>query len=96
LKLTLLSRSYCHLCDEMLAAVRPLAAAHGMEVVVIDVDADPQLEAAHGDRVPVLFLGTPEGGRELCHFHVDLPRVSEALAGFAEDSAGRAAVPKTC
>ena len=80
----------------MHAAVLPLATAHGVPLIVIDVDADPQLEAAHGDRVPVLFLGTPEGGRELCHFHVDLPRVRAALREVAEDSAGRAAVPKTC
>ena len=93
MQLSLLSRSYCHLCDEMLAAVQPLAAAHGVEVVVIDVDADPQLEAAHGDRVPVLFLGAPEGGRELCHFHVDLPRLRAALYAAAAD---HAAAPKIC
>jgi hypothetical protein len=81
MQLTLLSRGYCHLCDEMHAAVLPLAAAHGAALVVIDVDADPRIEAAHGDRVPVLFLGTLEDGRELCHFHLDLPRVLAALAG---------------
>jgi hypothetical protein len=93
MQLTLLGRAWCHLCDDMHAAVLPLVAAHGAVLVVIDVDADPGLEAAHGDRVPVLFLGVPDGGVELCHFHIDLPRVSAALAA----TAGRhAADPEIC
>ncbi len=61
--LTLLSRAYCHLCDEMLAALRPIADAHGASIHVVDVDADPALEAAYGDDVPVLFAGDPGDGR---------------------------------
>jgi len=80
LKLTLLGRAYCHLCDEMLAAVQPLAAVRGAKVAVVDVDADPVLEAAFGDRVPVLFAGDPGAGVELCHFRLDRARVVEALA----------------
>jgi hypothetical protein len=52
-KLTLLTRAYCHLCDEMLAAVRPLAAARGAIVAVVDVDTDPALERAFGELVPL-------------------------------------------
>jgi thioredoxin reductase (NADPH) len=80
LKLTLLSRAYCHLCDEMLDAVSPLAALRGAVVVVVDVDADPALEREFGDRVPILFAGDPAGGAELCHFRLDLTRVEAALA----------------
>ena len=69
--LTLLSRAYCHLCDEMQAALAPLAARHDAKVVVIDVDAHPALEARYGERVPVLFAGAPEAGEELCHYHLD-------------------------
>jgi hypothetical protein len=79
LKLTLLSRSYCSLCDEMHAAVVPLAAASGVEVIVVDVDADAALEAAYGERVPVLVLGVPGAGIELCHYHLDRARVVQAL-----------------
>lgn len=79
LKLTLLTRAYCHLCDEMLAAVSPLAAARGAIVAVVDVDADPALEAAFGERVPVLFAGDPTEGVELCHYHLDRARVEQAL-----------------
>ena len=78
--LTLLGRAYCHLCDEMLDAVRPLAARRGVTVTVIDIDTEPALEQAFGDRVPVLFAGDPAGGAELCHFRLDRVRVEAALA----------------
>ena len=80
LRLTLLSRAYCHLCDEMQAAVAPIAAAHGATLSVVDVDADQTLEAVYGDRVPVLFLGAPGSGIELGHYVCDIAHVSAALA----------------
>lgn len=78
--LTLLTRAYCHLCDEMLASVRPIAAAHDASISVIDVDADPALAAAYGDLVPVLFVGDPTTGAELCRYRLDRARVVAALA----------------
>jgi glutaredoxin len=81
--LTLLSRAYCHLCDEMRDALAPIALRHGVAVVEVDVDAHPALEAAFGDLVPVLLLGTPEDGVELCHYHLDAPAVEAALASLA-------------
>jgi thiol-disulfide isomerase/thioredoxin len=84
-QLTLLSRSYCHLCDDMLAAVQPLADAAGATIIVVDVDDDPKLESDYGDRVPVLFAGQPGRGDELCHFRVDLRRVEAALARRARE-----------
>jgi len=81
--LTLASRAYCHLCDDMLAALRPLAAAHGATIEVVDVDADPALEAAWGDSVPALFLGAPAAGTLLCRYHLDAGRVEAALDAAA-------------
>jgi hypothetical protein len=81
LQLTLLTRAYCHLCDDMLAALRPLAAARGAIVAVVDVDADPALERAFGERVPVLFAGDPAEGVEHCHYPPDPARVEQALSG---------------
>jgi hypothetical protein len=80
-RLTLLSRAYCHLCDEMLAAVAPLAAAHGATVDVIDVDAPEHaaLEAEWGDAVPVLLAGPPEAWREICRYRFDRARLDDAL-----------------
>lgn len=81
--LTLLVRAYCHLCDEMLAAARPLAAAHGAVLEVIDVDApgNATLEATWGDRVPVLLAGVPQSNTVLCQYHFDRVRVEGALRG---------------
>jgi thioredoxin reductase (NADPH) len=76
-RLTLLTRAYCHLCDEMRAEVVPLAAAAAVPVDEIDVDADPDLEARWGDRVPVLLAGE----HELFHYRVDLAVLTAYLAG---------------
>jgi hypothetical protein len=65
----------------MLAALRPLAAAMGTPIEVIDIDANPALEQRFGDLVPVLFAGDPATGVELCHYHLDPARVEEALSG---------------
>jgi thiol-disulfide isomerase/thioredoxin len=79
-RLTLLSRAYCHLCDDMAAALAPLAARFGAVVTVVDVDADSALESRYGERVPVLILGEPGQGVELCHYHLDAAAVTEALS----------------
>jgi hypothetical protein len=79
--LTLLSRAYCHLCDEMRDAVHPVAAAHGAAVVDIDIDAHPALEAEYGERVPVLMLGPPADGVVLCVYRFDPGAVEAALRG---------------
>jgi glutaredoxin len=73
--LTLLTRAYCHLCDDMRAALEPIAARAGVAIVEIDVDADPALEAKFGERVPVLLYA----GIALCHYTLDAKRVQEAL-----------------
>ena len=85
--LTLLTRAYCHLCDEMQDALMPLAAAKGVGVTVVDVDSDPALEERYGDRVPVLFEGAPGEGIELCHYRLDRPRVDAALAAIVSEVA---------
>jgi hypothetical protein len=82
--LTLLSRAYCHLCDEMRDAVASIAIRHRVAVVEVDVDGEPALDATFGERVPVLLLGAPMDGIELCHFHLDADAVEAALAKLAQ------------
>lgn len=74
--LTLYSRSYCHLCDDMVAALEPLRLEFGFGLAWVDVDRDPALEARYGERVPVLA----HGDAELCHYFLDAPRVRAYLA----------------
>jgi hypothetical protein len=75
LKLTLYGRSYCHLCDEMLAALAPLRSEYGFALEVIDIDGDPQLEQRFDTLVPVLM----HAGSELCHYHLDAGKVRAYL-----------------
>ena len=76
--LTLLSRSCCHLCQEMEVALAPLAEEFGALVTVLDVDSDPQLEARYDELVPVLL----HGESEICHYFLDEAKTREYLAGI--------------
>jgi glutaredoxin len=79
---TLLSREWCHLCHDMLAALEPIAAEFGWQVDVVDVDADPELEARWDELVPVLL----HEGRALCHYHLDIPAVRAYCTVFPLES----------
>ncbi|MEJ7670746.1 MAG: glutaredoxin family protein [Casimicrobiaceae bacterium] len=81
--LTLLTRAYCHLCDEMREALGVVAPCFGAVVTELDVDADPALEEAFGEWVPVLLLGSVADGVRLCHYRLDHERVAAALAADA-------------
>ncbi len=76
--LRLYGRTYCHLCDDMLAALEALRREFSFTVEVVDVDADPALVAKYDELVPVLEAG----GRELCHYFLDAAKVREYLAAF--------------
>jgi glutathione S-transferase len=81
-QLRLFSRNYCHLCHDMLAALEALRRQYGVpyfEIEVLDVDADPELEAKYNERVPVLVDGE---GRELCHYFLDTAKVREYLGAI--------------
>jgi len=77
--LILLTRAYCHLCDDMRAALAPLAAAAGVTIEEIDVDGDPTLEARWGEAVPVLLADE----RELCRYRLDRAALAAHLATAA-------------
>lgn len=69
-RFTLYSRSYCHLCEDLLAALQAFMARQGVaySVDVVDVDADPSLVARYDELVPVLV---DAAGSELCHYFLD-------------------------
>ena len=77
-RLTLYGRQYCHLCHDMLAALEALRGEFAFEVEVVDVDADPALEAKYDELVPVLAAE----GSELCRYLLDEPKVREYLGRF--------------
>jgi thioredoxin reductase (NADPH) len=74
--LTVYSRNYCHLCEEMVEALRGLQGLGRFEIAIVDVDADPELERRHGDKVPVLM----HGERELCHYRLESSAVTAYLS----------------
>lgn len=76
--MTLISRSYCHLCHDMEVALRLLAEEFGARVTILDVDADPDLEARYDEWVPVLL----HGETELCHYFLDEAKTREYLSGI--------------
>ena len=75
LRLTLYGRSYCHLCDDMIAALEPLRSEFGFALEVIDIDGDPVLERRFDTLVPVLM----HADAELCHYHLEVGKVRAYL-----------------
>lgn len=77
-EVTVYSRDYCHLCQEMIDALEALGPRLGFSIRVVDVDADQDLEDRLGERVPVL-----EGdGQEICHYVLDRAALDAFLARF--------------
>ena len=70
-RLVLLTRSGCHLCVVAGETLRRIAGEAGLAAAERDVDADPELQAEYGDRVPVVLLD----GREHSYFTVDVVRL---------------------
>ncbi len=68
----MLNRTYCHLCDDMLAA----AHAFGVHPRVVDVDADDALVAQWDESVPVLLYED----RAVCIHRFDERAVKAVLA----------------
>jgi glutaredoxin len=74
-RLQLLTRAGCTLCAAAAATLGEVAAEAGLVPATVDVDADPDLQAEFGDRVPVVLLD----GREHSFFSVDVPRLRRDL-----------------
>ena len=78
--LTLISRGYCHLCHDMEAALLPLLEQFQATLQILDVDADPALEAIYDELVPVLLKGDGSTRQEICHYFLDASAVSAYLS----------------
>ena len=80
-QLVLYSRNYCHLCQDMLIALEALRGEFVFSLTEVDVDVDPGAEQKFDELVPVL---TDANGIELCHYHLDEPKVRAYLQGQAQ------------
>lgn len=77
-ELTLLSRTYCHLCDDMRQALDAVPGRGRFTLRVVDVDEHPALEERYGILVPVLL----DGDVEICHYHLDPAKLAAHLAAI--------------
>ena len=74
-RLQLMTREGCHLCSIAAETLTRLAAEAGLAPELVDVDADDELRAEYGDRVPVVLLD----GREHSYFPVGVERLRRDL-----------------
>jgi thioredoxin reductase (NADPH) len=79
---TVLSRQWCHLCHELIAALTPVAARHGWRIEVVDVDEDPALDVRWNELVPVVLVD----GREICRHRLDIEAVDAFCKTFPLES----------
>ena len=73
IRLRLLSRPGCHLCEEMRADVDRLLEGQAHEWEIVDVDSDDEIARRWSDSIPVLFVN----GRLFAKLR--MPRLAPAL-----------------
>ena len=74
--LTVLSREYCSLCEDLITALKVFQGRYDFDIEVVDVDRHPGLEEKWGDKVPVVL----DGDREICHYYLDHDALDARLA----------------
>jgi glutaredoxin len=75
-EVTLLVRADCHACDAAHEDIARICAELEVPWHARDVDADPELRAEYGDRVPVILID----GREHGFWTVQEQRLRAALS----------------
>jgi hypothetical protein len=64
---TIYSRAECHLCEEMLAALKKWQNRFNFKVQMINIDQDTSLIARFAARIPLLAMDDIE----ICEYHFD-------------------------
>jgi len=80
IRVRLMERPDCGLCDEALGALRRLSRRTWLDIERVDITRDPALEGRYVLRVPVLLVGDAE---------LDVAGVEEAAIGRWLDEVGR-------
>ena len=73
---TVVTRQGCHLFEVAEAEVERICVELAVPWETMDVDADPELRAEYGERVPVILIDGEEHG----YWRVEEPRLRAALA----------------
>ena len=80
-----MTRRGCHLCDQLRDPLGDRARELGLSLAEFDVDEDPGLRQAFGERVPVLL----SGGRVLAEGRFDPSAVLREVASKSPSSMDR-------
>ncbi|HEV8656977.1 MAG TPA: glutaredoxin family protein [Candidatus Limnocylindria bacterium] len=80
IRVRLMERPECGLCDEALGALRRLSRGTRLDIERVDVTRDPSLLERYVVRVPVLVVGDAE---------LDVAGIDEAAIGRWLDEVGR-------
>ena len=76
MRLTIVHRQDCELCDQMVAELAALGRREVLPPVdVVDVDTDPDLQRRHGLEVPVLLVD----GTVVCRQRLDAAELLRIL-----------------
>ena len=83
-RLTLVRRPDCGLCETMLGELAALGRTLALPPIdIVDVDSDPQLRRRHGLDVPVLLLD----GSVVCRHRLDAAELRRLLKPARSDAA---------
>jgi glutaredoxin len=76
-RVTVYTRSDCHLCAEAIDTIERVAASSSrpVEIDTVDVDADPDLRERYGERVPYVTVD----GRPQFKYRVDADELRSVL-----------------
>jgi thiol-disulfide isomerase/thioredoxin len=67
LVLSIYSRPECHLCEEMLDALKKWQSRFNFKIKIIDIDQDSSLTEKFAARIPLLAVGDIE----ICEYYLD-------------------------
>ena len=90
-QVTFFTRKNCSLCDKAEADLRALRAEIPHKLSVVDIDTDPDLQAAYGTRIPVIKAGpyTIEAPMDIKSLRWKLMAARDSAAQHAEDGGKR-------
>lgn len=67
IRVDIYSRPGCHLCDDAKEVIERVRRQYPFELRVINVETDPELEAAYGTEIPVVVIN----GNKAFKYRVD-------------------------
>jgi glutaredoxin len=80
-RVTLYTRTGCHLCEEAERVLRHEQPAVGFRLELVDIDHDPALASRYGARVPVVAVD----GEDLFEYEVPLDLLRARLGRVGAD-----------